>query len=110
MHRIASIGYAAVVQAAAAEVNTASFLEEDARRIAAQRTAELQSIYQPIIEPAQQAGLCPESLTPLELHLGIGLLTRPLPSTPIETEFLPELRTGLLDTLFDGFRAQARAD
>ena len=42
--------------------------------------------------------------------IGIGLLTRPLPSTPIETEFLSELRTGLIDTLLDGFKAQAHAD
>ncbi|KKO81109.1 hypothetical protein WU87_01925 [Corynebacterium minutissimum] len=35
---------------------------------------------------------------------------RSLPNAPMETEFLSELRTGLIDTLLDGFKAQARAD
>lgn len=105
IHRIASLNFAAVVQAAAAEVNTASF-----SKVAAQRTAELKSIYQPIIEPARQAGLCPESLTPLELHIDIGLITRPAPGALANIERLSEIQTRLIDTLLDGFKTQARAD
>lgn len=109
-HRIASLNFAAVVQAAAAEVNTASFSDDDVQEIAAQRKAELKSIYQPIIEPARQAGLCPESLTPLELHIGIGLITRPLPRTPVSADYLSGIQAQLIDTLLDGLKAQARAN
>lgn len=110
IHRIASLNFAAVVQAAAAEVNTASFSDNDVQKVAAQRTAELKSIYQPIIEPARQAGLCPESLTPLELHIDIGLITRPAPGALANIERLSEIQTRLIDTLLDGFKTQARAD
>lgn len=110
IHRIASLNFAAVVQAAAAEANAASFSDEDVRGIAEQRTAELTAIYQSILEPAQRAGLCPESLTPLELHIGIGLITRPLPRTPVSTDYLSGIQAQLIDTLLDGLKAQARAD
>lgn len=110
IHRIASLNFAAVVQAAAAEVNTASFSDNDVQKVAAQRTAELKSIYQPIIEPARQAGLCPESLTPLELHIDIGLITRSAPGALANIERLSEIQTRLIDTLLDGFKTQARAD
>ena len=91
-------------------MNTASFSDNDVQKVAAQRTAELKSIYQPIIEPARQAGLCPESLTPLELHIDIGLITRPAPGALANIERLSEIQTRLIDTLLDGFKAQARAD
>ena len=110
IHRIAGLNFAAVVQAVAAEVNTASFSDNDVQKVAAQRTAELKSIYQPIIEPARQAGLCPESLTPLELHIGIGLITRPLPRTPVSADYLSGIQAQLIDTLLDGLKAQARAN
>lgn len=110
IHRIAGLDFAAVVQAAAAEVDVASFSDADVQKIAAQRTVELKSIYQPIIDPARQAGLCPESLTPLELHIGIGLITRPLPGAPMNADYLSKLQARLIDTLLDGFKAQARAD
>ncbi len=110
IHRIASLNFAAVVQAAAAEVNTASFSDDDVQEIATQRKAELKSIYQPIIEPTRQAGLCPESLTPLELHIGIGLITRPLPRTPVSADYLSGIQAQLIDTLLDGLKAQARAN
>ena len=110
IHRIAGLNFAAVVQAAAAEMNTAAFSDDDVQKIAAHRTAELKSIYQPMIELARQAGLCPESLTPLELHIGIGLITRPLPRTPVSTDYLSGIQAQLIDTLLDGFKAQARAD
>ena len=110
IHRIAGLNFAAVVQAAAAEMNTAAFSDDDAQKIAAHRTAELKSIYQPMIELARQAGLCPESLTPLELHIGIGLITRPLPRTLVSTDYLSGIQAQLIDTLLDGFKAQARAD
>lgn len=110
IHRIASLNFAAVVQAAAATVDVASFSDEDVRGIAEQRTAELTAIYQSILEPAQRAGLCPEPLTPLELHIDIGLITRPAPGALANIERLSEIQTRLIDTLLDGFKAQARAD
>ena len=109
IHRIASLNFAAVVQAAAAEVNTATFSDEDVQKIVTHRTTELESIYQSILEPAQRAQLCPESLTPLELHIGIGLITRPLPGAPMNAEYLSGLQARLIDTLLDGYKAQARA-
>ncbi len=109
IHCIASLNFAAVVQSAAAEVNTATFSDEDVQKIVTHRTTELESIYQSIFEPAQRAHLCPKSLTPLELHIGIGLITRPLPSTPMNAEYLSGLQARLIDTLLDGYKAQARA-
>lgn len=110
IHRIAGLNFAAVVQAAAAEMNAAVFSDDEVQKIAAHRTRELKSIYQPIIEPAQHAGLCPESLTSHELHIGIGLITRPLPGAPMNAEYLSGLQAKFIDTLLDGLKAQARAD
>ena len=46
----------------------------------------------------------------LELHIDIGLITRPAPGALANIERLSEIQTRLIDTLLDGFKAQARAD
>ena len=70
------------MQVASAEVAAATFSQDDIAHITQQRSAELERLYRRLIELAQRAELCPRSLSPLELDLPIGLITRPLPSAP----------------------------
>lgn len=108
IHRIANLNFAAVAQAASAEVSTAAISGSEVARITQQRTAELDRIYRRLIEPAQRAELCPRSLSPLELHLSIGLITRPLPAAPLDPERMGRIRETLIDTFLDGLKVQAQ--
>ena len=51
------------------------FTEEDMNRMA----SELEKVYQPLLNAAAEHGLCSPYLQPLTFHLGIVMLSRPLP-------------------------------
>lgn len=62
------------------------FTEEDMNRMA----SELEDVYRPFLKAAAEHGLCSPHLQPLTFHLGIVMLSRPLPR-PADEKFRAEV-------------------
>ena len=74
----------------------------------ASATAQLQAIYDPLLEQAKQHELCPQDLDYLSFHFAIIALSRPLPE-PAEEVFVGK-RAWLVDVLVDGLRPNERVE
>ena len=73
------------------------------------RAAELREIYGGLLAPAKRAKLCPANLDPLEFHISLGIVSRPLPAQAPDLLGQDKLTHKLIDTLLDGLEAQARS-
>lgn len=72
------------------------------------RMKEISGIYDRLLVPAKKARLCPADLDPLELHLGLGVITRPLPAgVPVPVD-VNQLAASLIDIALDGLELRAQ--
>ena len=72
------------------------------------RMAEIRDIYDRLLVPAKEARLCPADLDPLEFHMGLGVITRPLPAgVPVPVD-VDQLAASLIDIALDGLELRAQ--
>lgn len=85
IHGLISLKLPAIAQEIMPEL-ARIFTEEDMNRMA----SELEKVYQPLLNAAAEHGLCSPYLQPLTFHLGIIMLSRPLPR-PADEKFRAEV-------------------
>lgn len=108
VHAIGSLQLAALAQAIFTDASLTPKALAARQRIVDKRTGELRDIYSGLLAPAKNARLCPADLDPLEFHLSLGIVTRPLPAQPPGSPEENRLAHNLIDTLLDGLEAQAK--
>ncbi|WP_187269917.1 TetR/AcrR family transcriptional regulator [Corynebacterium sp. LK12] len=74
------------------------------------RMAELRRNYTPLLEKAKAAGLCPDSVAPLDFHLGLSVVSRPLPNSAAVEQYFPGVQEKLVDLMLTGLAAQAKGN
>lgn len=110
VHAIGALGTAACAESILADfLYTAREHTVEQQHIIAKRAADIERIYGALVQPAAAAGLCPTDVSPLDMHLMLGIVTRPLPAQAPATFRSTPLAADTLDILLDGLKAQARA-
>ena len=109
VHSIGSLQLATLAQAIYEDAMRDPETRKQKNRIIERRAEELISTYNKLLDPAKKAHLCPESLNALDFHIGLGIITRPIPIEP-KASFTPDALTPrLIDLMLDGLEAQAEA-
>ncbi len=72
--------------------------------------AGLRRVYEPLVDKAKAARLCPADATPLDIHLGLGVITRPPPVTAVSERYFGGIQQELLDVMLEGLEARARRE
>ena len=85
IHGLISLKLPAIAQEIVPEL-ARIFTEEDMNHM----VSELEEVYRPLLKAAAEHSLCSPHLQPLTFHLGIVMLSRPLPH-PAEEKFRAEL-------------------
>lgn len=110
VHSIGSLQLATLAQAIYEDAMRDPETRKQKDRIIERRAEELTSTYDKLLDPAKKAHLCPASLNALDFHIGLGIVTRPIPIEP-KTSFTPDALTPrLIDLMLDGLEAQAEAN
>lgn len=110
-HAIGGMKLVALVQALLGALSDST--ESGRQRIgeiAGSRVADLRRIYEPLVDKAKAAGLCPQKVAPLDVHLGLGVITRPLPETAVSERYFGGIQQELLDVMLEGLEARARQE
>lgn len=109
VHEIGNLQLAVVAQAIITD--TMQNPETLSRRgqLVESRMAEIRDVYDRLLVPAKNARLCPADLDPLEFHMGLGVITRPLPAgVPVPVD-VDQLAASLIDIALDGLELRAQA-
>lgn len=77
-------------------------------RLVTGRAGEISGVYEKLLTPAKEAGLCPHHLAPLDFHVALAIASRPLPNIESINPQSEQIQQGLIDVLLDGLHAQAR--
>lgn len=64
--------------------------------------AETTDAFMSVVKAAQEAGLVRVDLAPLQVHLGLGVISRPLPASTLD--LVPDLDDWLLEVYLRGLR------
>lgn len=110
VHSVGTLQLATLAQAIYEDAMRDPETRKQKDRIIDKRAQELTGIYDKLLIPAKKAHLCPESLNALDFHMGLGIITRPIPIEP-KPSLAPDAFTPrLIDLMLDGLEAQAEAD
>ncbi|OFU57269.1 hypothetical protein HMPREF3120_02900 [Corynebacterium sp. HMSC11D10] len=109
VHAIGSLQHAALAQAIFMDSMQDPGVGPERQGVVDKRAAELREIYGGLLAPAKRAKLCPANLDPLEFHISLGIVSRPLPAQAPDLLGQDKLTHKLIDTLLDGLEAQARS-
>lgn len=110
VHSIGTLQLATLAQAIYEDAMRDPETRKQKDRIIDHRAEELIAIYDKLLIPAKKARLCPESLNALDFHLGLGIITRPIPIEPKPSLAPDALTPRLIDLMLDGLEAQAEAN
>ena len=110
-HAIGEMKLAALAQALFGTLNASTAGgTQGVGEIVDNRVADLRRIYEPLVDKAKAAGLCPQKVAPLDVHFGLGVITRPLPETAVSKNYFSEIQEELLDVMLDGLEARAQGE
>ncbi|MHA6600436.1 TetR/AcrR family transcriptional regulator [Corynebacterium coyleae] len=109
VHAIGNLQHAALAQAIFMDSMQDPGVGPERQGVVDKRAAELREIYGGLLAPAKRAKLCPANLDPLEFHISLGIVSRPLPAQAPDLLGQDKLTHKLIDTLLDGLEAQARS-
>lgn len=108
VHAIGELQLAALAQAIFAETMQDPEVMQHRQDIVEKRTAELRTHYDRLLRRAKEANLCPTDLDPLEFHLSLGVVTRPLPAGAPKIVGATQLARNLVDVMLDGLEARVK--
>lgn len=109
VHAIGNLRLAALAQAIFMDSMQDPGVGPERQGVVDKRAAELREIYGGLLAPAKRAKLCPADLDPLEFHISLGIVSRPLPAQAPDLLGQDRLTHKLIDTLLDGLEAQAHS-
>lgn len=111
VHAIAELSVAALAQALFSDLSTS--LGSEAKKIDGiieKRMTELRQSYTRLLDKAKAAGLCPEGVAPIDFHLGLAVVSRPLPNSAAVEQYFPGVQEKLVDLMLTGLAAQAKGN
>lgn len=103
VHAIAELKLALLGQTIFTEMDQ----NPDFQHIVKKRGQEISAVYTPLITSAQEARVCPVGLEPLEFHIALTIVSRPLPNSAIINTTAPRIQQELIDIFLDGLKARA---
>lgn len=107
-HEIGDLKHAALAQAIFADSMSDPATIKRREPMIEKRIREIRACYNRLLDPAKAAHLCPEDLDPIEFHIGLGVVTRPLPAGVPVNNVAKNLVPNLIDLLLDGLEQRAQ--
>ena len=109
VHGIVNLDTPALAQALFADAAEDGDSDYVQRELLSSVPERAERAYGVILAAAASRRLCPDAIRPLEFHLWLAVLARPLPALTLIGDGLADAQTRLVDIALAGLRAEAEA-